>query len=304
MFDSNPFLASAEANQLGKALNATIATPSGKPIGVCYGVCMRQGQRPYQEDAFEIFRDDQGRKFMIFGVFDGHGGAKFSKHAKEHIFDIILNDKGLFARGEYMEALKNAFLKEDSLMHDIDSPNERGGTTATVALVTGTDIYFANVGDSRAIVGIGSGDKVTALRVTKDHNLDDEEEKRRVLQAGATVRADRVIEEGHGLNMTRALGDFEFKQTTVKQDVVLPEPFLKQIPLNGDLKFMVLASDGLWDVTTDQELADVIQMNIKAGFKPDEVVNENTAVVAKKYGSDNITMILAIFDHEQAPLQQ
>ncbi|PRP80436.1 hypothetical protein PROFUN_11891 [Planoprotostelium fungivorum] len=281
--------------QTAKIVDAT----TGRTVNVQYAVSMRQGQRPYQEDAYEVFRDDAEHRFLLYGIFDGHGGSKFSRHAKEHIFDIILKEGGHFARGEYKEALRAAFKKEDSLMHGIDNPAERGGTTATVAIITPTDLYVANVGDSRAIVGLVTGDSVKALRVTKDHNLADPKEKQRVIEAGATVRADRVIEEGHGLNMTRALGDFEFKTDCVKKDVVLAEPHLKHIPLDEKLRFIVLASDGLWDVTTDQELADVIQLNIKGGFAPDEVVNENTAVVAKKFGSDNITMILAVLDLQQ-----
>lgn len=78
------------------------------------------------------------------------------------------------------------------------------GCTATLALITQTEIYCANAGDSRTVM---SKNKVVT-DLSKDHKPDDTEEKRRIYNAGGYVEESRV---NGMLALSRALGDFEYK---------------------------------------------------------------------------------------------
>jgi len=81
------------------------------------------------------------------------------------------------------------------------------GCTATVILITATEIYCANAGDSRTV--LSKGQKVVEL--SKDHKPDDELELKRIQNAGGFVEDSRV----NGiLALSRALGDFEYKSNT------------------------------------------------------------------------------------------
>ena len=81
------------------------------------------------------------------------------------------------------------------------------GCTAVVCLVTETEIYVANAGDSRCIVSVGG--KVEAL--SEDHKPDNEKEMARIKKAGGEVIEGRV---NGNLNLSRALGDLEYKTNT------------------------------------------------------------------------------------------
>jgi serine/threonine protein phosphatase PrpC len=78
------------------------------------------------------------------------------------------------------------------------------GCTATVVLITPTEIYCSNAGDSRTVM---SKNKI-AVDLSKDHKPDDTEERRRIYAANGYVEDNRV---NGNLALSRALGDFEYK---------------------------------------------------------------------------------------------
>ena len=74
-----------------------------------------------------------------------------------------------------------------------------------MVLVTPTEIYCANTGDSRAILGRGAS---AVVDLSKDHKPDNLEELTRIKAAGKSVSHGRV--EGK-LSLSRAIGDLAFK---------------------------------------------------------------------------------------------
>lgn len=123
------------------------------------------------------------------------------------------------------------------------------GCTATVVLITPTEIYCANAGDSRTV--LSKGGKVVEL--SKDHKPDDETEMKRIQAAGGYVEDSRV----NGiLALSRALGDFEYKNNTslkARDQAVSALPDIKSVPITSDTEFLLLACDGVWDVKESQE---------------------------------------------------
>lgn len=123
------------------------------------------------------------------------------------------------------------------------------GCTATVALVTRTEIICANSGDSRTVLAKGG----VARDMSIDHKPDDPAEKRRIENAGGFVEDGRV---NGMLALSRALGDFEYKSNKMvnpKDQVVSAFPDVKIEPITPDTQFVLLACDGIWDVKTSQE---------------------------------------------------
>lgn len=78
------------------------------------------------------------------------------------------------------------------------------GCTACVILITETEIYCANAGDSRCVLS-QSG---TAIELSVDHKPDLATEKFRIEKAGGWVEDNRV---NGSLNLSRSLGDMEYK---------------------------------------------------------------------------------------------
>jgi serine/threonine protein phosphatase PrpC len=49
-------------------------------------------------------------------------------------------------------------------------------------LIIDNDLWFANTGDSRAVVSIGRGSKFDSI--TSDHKPSEEDERKRIIKAG------------------------------------------------------------------------------------------------------------------------
>ena len=80
------------------------------------------------------------------------------------------------------------------------------------------------------------------------------------------------------LAVSRALGDYEYKQVEGKgpcEQLVSPEPEVSIIDrdLAGD-EFVVLACDGIWDVMSNEELADFIHSRLRLTNDLTQVCNQ------------------------------
>merc|ERR1711988_83195 len=124
-------------------------------------------------------------------------------------------------------------------------------------------IVSANVGDSRAVL---SRDGV-AIDLTQDHKPNNRSELERVKKLGGSVKWFGFVDpkgyplEGTGvyringnLAVARAIGD-RSERPFVSSEVELSRFYLKEE--KGD-QFIILASDGLWDVMTSQECVSMV----------------------------------------------
>ena len=78
------------------------------------------------------------------------------------------------------------------------------GTTATVVLITRTQMICANAGDSRTVLCKGG----RAVNMSEDHKPENSGELSRIQRSGGFVEEGRV---NGMLALSRALGDFEYK---------------------------------------------------------------------------------------------
>lgn len=59
------------------------------------------------------------------------------------------------------------------------------------------------------------------------------------------------------LNLSRALGDMEYKQSKhlpPAEQIVTAYPDVRQLQLGSNVEFMILACDGIWDVLSNQQV--------------------------------------------------
>ncbi|PNW87560.1 hypothetical protein CHLRE_02g141250v5 [Chlamydomonas reinhardtii] len=136
-------------------------------------------------------------------------------------------------------ALKAAFLHTDSQLAQTRSAHEVG-TTAVVSLVTTRHLWVGNCGDSRALLCR----EQEAIALSLDHKATRSDEVSRVEQAGGYVWWDRVMGE---LAVSRAIGDHCLRP------FVIAEPEITSVLRRPEDTLLVMASDGLWDVFTNEE---------------------------------------------------
>ncbi|KAH8939868.1 hypothetical protein BDL97_15G058500 [Sphagnum fallax] len=138
------------------------------------------------------------------------------------------------------------------------------GTTAVTVLKQGKHLVIGNVGDSRAIMGTRDENGILkAIQLTVDlkPNLPQEadrirEYKGRVFALHDEPEVSRVwlpYDDSPGLAMARAFGDFCLKDYGV---ISVPEMSYRQLT-ERDL-FIVLASDGIWDVLSNDEVVHIV----------------------------------------------
>lgn len=155
--------------------------------------------------------------------------------------------------GMMEDVLKDAFIKTDEEFSDSGLQAGLVGSTAVVALVGTHRVWIANCGDSRAVLSRGG----RAIQVTDDHKPEREDEAERVEKAGGQV----LYWNGHRvmgvLAMSRAIGDHCLRP------YVIPEPEISVFARHARDELLLLASDGLWDVLSNQEATDLALRSIK-----------------------------------------
>jgi len=213
---------------------------------VC-GVGRTRGRRSYMEDVDFQFSDiniSDNCRVSVYGVLDGHGGSDCAQFVSEELPTKLTIE--LRAKRPAAEALFSSFLKTDDEFMSVASDSQ-AGCTATVCVWDGYNNigYVANAGDTRAVLCRDG----KALDLTVDKKATDPSEISRIIREGGFVSNGRVM---GSLAVSRAMGDASLKHT--QKRILIPDPEVTSFcyePEKGD-EFMILATDGLWDVVSSQ----------------------------------------------------
>ena len=213
----------------------------------------------YKENPNAKYRDymeDKGKSILNFNssennalicLFDGHGGQEVSKYLQEN-FAKFWKDILPLNYSNYLNKIKNIFLSTDQKLKENNF--YQVGSTACIIYLTSENsqkiLYCANVGDTRCIL-IKKNKKV---RLTYDDRAGDAKEHDRIVSEGGVVFNGRVYGQ---LMLSRAFGDWELKTYGV-----ICEPHTVRYEIESDDLFLVVATDGVWDVLEDE---DVFQMS-------------------------------------------
>eukprot|EP00554_Chaetoceros_debilis_P011518 CAMPEP_0194105928 /NCGR_PEP_ID=MMETSP0150-20130528/6041_1 /TAXON_ID=122233 /ORGANISM="Chaetoceros debilis, Strain MM31A-1" /LENGTH=596 /DNA_ID=CAMNT_0038793933 /DNA_START=324 /DNA_END=2111 /DNA_ORIENTATION=- len=184
------------------------------------------------------------QKISAFSVFDGHAGALASQFCSDH-FSWYLTSQLTFPV-RLPEALKATYAALDQ---DFVSTGNTDGTTACSCIVVGGQrVICANAGDSRAIIVRSDG---TAQPLSVDHKPGLPRETERITKLGGKIiHAGTWRIEGK-LAVSRAIGDAPMKP------FVTSEPDVCEYPLTSKDWFLVIASDGIWDALSNEQVASI-----------------------------------------------
>ncbi len=232
--------------------------------------------RPRNEDSF--FRDDDLTLYVVADGMGGHrGGDVASRLAVEEIERAVrewtpgdVNEiTGVNGPLPEVESKMTMALKQANsrIWNDAAAnPDHRGmGTTSTAAFIEDGEVTIAHVGDSRAYLIRDS----QMRQVTEDHSWVNEQVKAGFItnEEARTHRLKNLI--------TRSLGH----EPSVKVDV------LRLILMEGDR--FVLCSDGLTNLVTDEEIADVLLSSVAP-----EALKKLVDLANERGGNDNITAVV------------
>jgi hypothetical protein len=155
------------------------------------------------------------------------------------------------------------------------------GSTGVMVLLRGKTLITANVGDSRAI--LISNRK--AIPLSEDHKPTLASEQKRIASFGGTITYNTGIARVAGvLAVSRAFGNYGIR------NLIRADPDIIQRDLTSDDHFIVIASDGLWDVFRNNEVADMCYNLEKHGVQriADHLVQSSLS----RGSMDNVTCVV------------
>ena len=247
-----------------------------------FSVSMRRGNRKNQQDAFcalpEVSNDPHK---AFFGAFDGHGekGQEASEFAAEFIGRLVSETKD-FDKDIHASFTKVFAAADETFVEKKMEGSTSGGTTAVTAYVDGRkkSIWVAHVGDSRAVL---SKDGV-AVALTNDHTACRKDERERIEALGGRVLHIGTWRVGGTLAVSRSIGDMRYK------DVVCAEPDVVQVDITDSTEFIILATDGLWGLMSNQEAVDIARSCVT----PEEASSKLADTALKRGGMDNVCVVV------------
>ena len=239
------------------------------------------GNKKVNQDSYIIERNINGiLNFNIFGVLDGHGeyGHYASQFVSRYVISHIKNHPVIKKCDEPKEIyqkltlngyqiIANIFTDADVQIQKEKFDVQNSGTTCIIVIQLEEKIICANTGDSRAIM-IYDTNYSDNLINTKIYNLSYDckpelpNECQRIYECGGCV--ERAVDENEqeggpyrvwvygedypGLAMSRSIGDLDAKKIGV-----IPNPQIVEYTLDSNSKYMLIASDGIWEFITNEE---------------------------------------------------
>ncbi|CAD6334063.1 unnamed protein product [Miscanthus lutarioriparius] len=272
----------------GKTAMPAVLRTSGTLWGVgsdtFAAVCSRRGEKGINQDCSIVWEGFGCQEDTILcGIFDGHGpwGHYVAKAVRDSLppsllchwqealalASLIDGEKRLgdcqfdLWKQSYVAACAAV---DDELRRSRRFDAVQSGCTALSIVKQGDLMVVANVGDSRAVLGTTSDDgAVAAVQLTVDFKPNLPQEKERIRRCNGQVycladepgvhRVWQPNRESPGLAMSRAFGDY-----CVKDYGVISVPEVTQRRISSNDQFVILATDGVWDVLSNDEAVQIV----------------------------------------------
>jgi serine/threonine protein phosphatase PrpC len=229
--------------------------------------------RELNEDScgyWESENDDEfQRKGRLAVVADGMGGHEGGELASRIAVDTICEVYRATADLEPAEALAQglreaherirSYAREHPEFHNM-------GTTCTAAVIHGSHLWVAHIGDSRLYLFRGG----QLRQLTRDHSYVNQ-----LLEHGIITNAEAEHHPQRNV-LTSALG--------IGRDGVKMEVSGEPVALEAEDK-LLLCTDGLWGLVSERELREIVDAN-----SPQDACAALVKLANERGGTDNITV--------------
>jgi len=237
------------------------------------------------QDNYFVHEAKSSGDFYV-GVVDGHGlqGKEVSAFLRNKLGPKAWQSASNGEGSEVENLLKKKFSETAEELRRSGIEVSESGSTAVTVLRKGNNLYCANVGDSRCVLARESNNgRVEAVPLSDDHKPDRQDEKQRILRNRGAVEPIRAFngrlvgparvwskkQVAGGLAVSRAFGDIAMSSAGV-----VSEPEIKKETVTSKDKFLVLASDGVWEYLSNQQVVDIARQHRDPRQASEAVVQE------------------------------
>ncbi|URE18022.1 hypothetical protein MUK42_12258 [Musa troglodytarum] len=242
------------------------------------------------------YHSTDGSVISFYGVFDGHGGQGAAHFVRDNLPRVIVEDADFPL--ELEKVVTRSFKRTDTQFArtcDLES-SLSSGTTALTAMIFGRSLLVANAGDCRAVLSrLG-----TAVEMSKDHRPCCINEQTRVKSLGGSIKYGYLNDQ---LEVTRALGDWHLqgmKEIGEPGGPLSAEPELKMVTLTKEDEFLIICSDGIWEVFTSQNAVDFARRQLREHNDVKLCCKELVQEALRRGATDNLTAVMVCF-HSELP---
>ncbi|CAA3028635.1 probable phosphatase 2C 9 isoform X1 [Olea europaea subsp. europaea] len=249
---------------------------------VKYGFSLVKGKANHPMEDFHVAKFVQlnGRELGLFAIYDGHLGDTVPAYLQRHLFTNILKEEDFWTNPN--RSIAKAYERTDEAILSHNPDLGRGGSTAVTAiLINCRHLWVANVGDSRAVLSRNG----QAIQLSIDHEPNTE--RGSIENRGGFVSnmpGDVARVDGQ-LAVSRAFGDKNLKSH------LRSDPDITDADIDEDSDFLILASDGLWKVMSNQEAVDLV-MTIN---DPQKAAKQLSTEALNRESKDDISVIVVRF---------
>ena len=247
-----------------------------------------KGRRESNEDRHNIILNINElnktiNNINLLGIYDGHGGTFVSSFLEKNIPIFYTHPKIQTPISKPVHDKIFNILQKKILTYE---QGQICGSTCLINIIfkIKNEYYMniVNLGDSRMIIIYKDG---SFKQITTDHKPDDKIEKKRIKQMGGLIYSDSegVMRIGD-LSLSRAFGDGD------------NAPYISHIPdvhnekITPDIKYIIMACDGLWDVVNNGEINKILDICVEKNSK--NLASDLAKYALKKGSTDNISIII------------
>ncbi|KAM0974326.1 hypothetical protein FF1_017557 [Malus domestica] len=264
------------------------------------------GGRTHMEDT-HLCIGDLAKKFgynllseeaiSFYGVFDGHGGKDAAHFVRDNLPRVIVEDADFPL--ELEKVITRSFMETDAAFANKCSREASlaSGTTALTAMIFGRSLLVANAGDCRAVLSRCG----VAIEMSKDHRPCCTKERMRIESLGG------YIDDGYlngQLGVTRALGNWHLegmKDAGERGGPLSAKPELKLMTLSKDDEFLIIGTDGIWEMFTSQNAVDFARRRLQEHNDVKLCCKQIVEEAIKRGATDNLTLVMVSFHLEPPP---
>ena len=275
--------------------------------------------RDYNEDTITarkvIDPRDRNKSFYVFAIYDGHGGNGCSLYLKNNLHNNI-TDCSMSGLRNAINVTEKNFIENEAL-NIYGDLGDTSGSCGIIVILQDKKCIIGNVGDSRCVLFKNK----RLFYSTTDHKPNSYIEKRRIELAGGSIYKSKSViplyQNGKQieipwrvnpgrLSVSRTFGDVEAKLEKFggQKGVVVSTPDIVEYELNDQYNFIVIGCDGIFDVLSNMEILECIQIVLKLNRNKRKKINELcgdfAAMIIKsalaKESFDNISCIVIVLN--------